>query len=114
MDRLWKDIGLVYEYYKKKSCKNLNIISCDNYYSIDHLDDEKNMYLYITKEYNLVNMWNDGGNPVSYTIEVSIQYIDVYGQNATIPIQGDKLCIEKAYDLLKPYLREVKLEELGI
>lgn len=97
--------------YLKNPYENLNIISVDNYYIITHHSDQKNVYIKIEKEYNLINMWNDVESidrPYhTYTIKCSIQYIDIEnGQQATIRIEEDR-CIEEAYGLLKPYLREI-------
>ena len=122
-EQLWKDIRSIYEHFMKNPCENLNIISVDNYYTIAHHSRNgfgtKNVYIKIQKEYNLINMWNDGETIDrryhTYTIECSIQYIaDIDNrQQATIPIEEDR-CIEEAYGLLKPYLRELKLTTLGI
>ena len=111
-DRLWKDIQTIYEHYMKKRCENLNIISLDNFYIIKHHNDKINIYIKIQKEYNLINLWNDGKGPYqTYTIEGSIQYINL---GTTISIQEENRCIEQAYSVLNPYLREVKLTTLGI
>ncbi len=53
------------------------------------------------------------GHYHTYTIECSIQYIDIENGQQAITIDEDR-CIEEAYGLLNPYLRELKLTTLGI
>lgn len=114
MDRLWKDIGLVYENFnfRKKNVGELSITSKDNYYEINyhHQREDKlpniNIKIEIKKEYNL---WSDVNYPVTYLIGALIHEFP-----NTMVISDEKLCIEKAYELLRPYLREIKLEKVGI
>jgi hypothetical protein len=115
MKQLWKDIQLIYEYSKKKSYVNLNITSQDNFYSIECQGDKQDIHLCIKKEYNLINMWNGLDGPDhSYELSISIQDYDENGQSVAYLLQGEQLSIERAYDILKPYIREAKISRIGI
>lgn len=83
------------------------MLSKDNYYMISYKNEKTNIKIKIEKDYNLINMWNDNSKDgaISYNL-----YVSSWDKTYT----EENIKIEKAYEALLPYLREIKIEKVGI
>lgn len=103
LEKLWNDIGFLSKYnYLIKN--NLLIVSRDNIYLIFHKNNDTTTQIRIEKNYNLVNMWS-GESGIDYKIHVEV--------NSKVEISEDYK-IELTYKLITPYLRDIRLESIGI
>jgi len=111
LEKIWNDIRLIYDGYNLKSkllINDLMIISQDNYYLVYHRPHrEKTTQFRIEKNYNLVNIWSDS-KEVDFT-DYNL-HVEVDGK---IEIDEDYK-IELTYKIITPYLRELKLNSVGI
>lgn len=133
LEKLWNDIGLIYDGFNFSSLHhlfnktdgvpefireihNINgliIMSKDNYYSIYHKTYDILTYIRIEKDYSLTNIWGLGKftegefKTVDYKILVQVG-------NKILHQVDDTHKIELVYKIIKPFLREVKLKEIGI
>ena len=111
LEKIWKDIQLIYEglnFSKKLIVDDLMIISQDNYYLIHHQPDGVNpVQIRIEKDYNLVRMW---GGDVPYDMTNYKIYVEVGNQFYT----SENSMIELTYKIITPFLRELKLKEIGV
>lgn len=116
VDKLWNDIKLIHEElnFSKELLKDgLMIISNDNYYHLNYFGEPSSKYpkdsinIIIEKHYNLVNMWSsdDSCDMTTYKIHVEV--------NGKVEIDDDYK-IELVYKIITPFLREVKLNKVGI
>ena len=111
LEKLWNDIRLVYEgfnFSSKQLIDDLMIISQDNQYLLQYkVDCEPVINMRIEKNYSLVQMWSDDedDNVTSYSIIVQV------GTNG---YKHEKQMIDLTYTIITPFLREVKLKEIGI
>lgn len=139
LERLWNDIELIYDGFnfsslhhlvsktdgvpesirEKYNINGLMIMSKDNYYSIYYKSNDSITYIRIEKDYNLINMWGLGKftegefKTIDYKIhlwnEMQIDGKILHSLNV-----DDTQKIELVYKIIKPFLREVKLKEIGI
>lgn len=111
LEKLWNDIRLIYENRFKNQTgyiDNLVILSRDNYYLIHHKPPGGvNTEIIIEKDYNLVRMW---GGDVPY--DITNYKLKVEVNNKVEVDQNNK--IELAYKIITPFLREVKLNKIGV
>ena len=111
LEKLWNDIKLIYEglnYSSKSLIDDLMIISQDNHYLLYYQPtDENAIQIRIDKNYSLVNMWSDDEQVdiTSYNIHVEV------GKNI---YKHEHQMIELTYNIITPFLREVKLKEIGL
>jgi hypothetical protein len=111
LEKLWKDIRLIYDGFNFSSnllIDDLMIISKDNYYQLYTEPTNKNpIQIRIEKNYSVVQMWSDTSefDIINYKIHVEVDGKIELDENHKI---------ELSYKVLKPFLREVKLKEIGI
>jgi hypothetical protein len=109
LERLWNDIRLIYEgfnFSSKQLIDDLMIISQDNYYILQYKKDlEPLVNIRIEKHYNLTNIIGNNGNTTSYNIIVQV------GNNG---YKHEDQMVDFTYTIITPFLREVKLKELGL
>jgi hypothetical protein len=110
LEKLWNDIRLVYEgfnFSSKQLIDDLMIISQDNQYLLQYKADcEPIINIRIEKNYSLVQMWSDeDDNVVSYSIIVQV------GNNG---YEHEKQMIDLTYTIITPFLREAKLNKIGL
>ena len=114
MKQLWEDIELIYNYYNYRKqlvievlIDNLMINSHDNYYVLHSIKpSEPHIHIKIEKNYNLTSMWNDDTDGISYELSVS-------HSNKEISDDVDKK-VELVNNIIKPHLRQAKLNKLGV
>jgi hypothetical protein len=111
LEKLWEDIRLIYDgfnFSSKQLIDDLMIISQDNYYLIQYRKDlEPVVNIRIEKNYSLVQMWSDDkdDNVTSYNIVVQV------GNNV---YKHEKQMIDLTYTIITPFLREAKLNKIGL
>ena len=111
LEKIWNDIRLIYDWYNLKSklvINDLMIISKDNYYLVYHRPHRgETTQFRIEKNYNLVNIWSDSKEVdiTDYNLHVEV--------DSKIEIDEDYK-IKLVYNIMTPYLREVKLKSVGI
>jgi len=124
IEKLWNDVHNLYEAYELK--RNLII---DNHVSIFSRDNQYEIRVYgnrnstdkvlrwlptiqvlLTKDYDLASMWSD------YTSDDNNRFSMAYrsSEYKNLWLDDPELAVELAYVILNPYLRNIKLEELGI
>lgn len=116
LGKLWNDIQLIYDgfnFSSKLLIDNLMIISQDNYYLLLYLPPKEDVHtsistqIRIEKDYNLVRIW---GGDVPYDMVNYKIHVEVGSQ-----IELDEnYKIELAYKIITPFLREVKLNKIGV
>jgi len=117
LGKLWNDIQLIYDgfnFSSKLLIDNLMIISQDNYYLLHYQPEpdrwvlgENSTQIRIEKDYNLVRIW---GGDVPYDMVNYKIHVEVGSQ-----IELDEnYKIELAYRIITPYLRELKLNKIGV
>lgn len=110
MKELWEDIRLIYEgfnFVKNSIQDNLVIISSDNYYLLYHNTDIP-IKVKIEKDYNLVRTWSDESTDIdmtSYKLHVEVDGNVELDENHKV---------ELVYKIITPFLREVKLKQIGV
>jgi hypothetical protein len=107
LEKLWNDIGLIYDGFNFSSIdlvNDLTIISKDNYYQLYYDISTK---IRIEKQYDLVKMWSDDNEVDMTNYKINVEVGDqIY--------TSENSMIELSYKVLTPFLREVKLKEIGI
>lgn len=111
LEKLWNDIGLIYDGFNFSSnllIDDLMIISKDNYYQLYTYPANKNsIQIIIEKQYDLVKMWSDDN-------EVDMTNYKIHVEVGDQIYTSENSMIELSYKVLTPFLREVKLKEIGI
>ena len=110
LEKLWNDIGLIYDGFNFSSrdlVNDLMIISKDNYYQLYYKQDDISTQIRIEKQYDLVRMWSDDNEVDMTNYKI---HVEVGNQIYTY----ENSMIELSYKVLTPFLREVKLKEIGI
>jgi len=115
LEKLWEDIQYIYDGFNFSSrllVDDLIIVSQDNHYLLYYKQDNVSTQIRIDKQYNLVKMWSDDNEAsmVNYKIHVEVEAGYGFDQIYT----SEKSMIELSYKILTPFLREVKLKEIGI
>lgn len=116
IEKLWKDIQYIYDGFNFSSrllIDDLMIISQDNHYLLYYQKGDISTQIRIDKQYDLVRMWSDHNEAsmVNYKI-----HVEVGNQTATHSqiYTSEKSMIELAYNIITPFLREVKLNKIGV
>jgi hypothetical protein len=107
LEKLWNDIRLIYDGFNFSSIdlvNDLTIISKDNYYQLYYDISTK---IRIEKQYDLVKMWSDDN-------EVDMTNYKIHVEVGDQIYTSENSMIELSYKVLTPFLREVKLKEIGI
>lgn len=111
LGKLWNDIQLIYDGFNFSSTlliDNLMIISQDNYYLLHYQPNDGDFtQIRIEKDYNLVRIW---GGDVPYDMVNYKIHVEVSSQIYT----SENSMIELAYKIITPFLREVKLNKIGV
>lgn len=111
LGKLCNDIQLIYDGFNFSSnlmIDNLMIISIDNYYILYYQPDgENSTQIRIEKDYNLVRIW---GHDIPYDMINYKIHVEVGNQIYT----SENSMIELTYKIIKPFLREVKLNKIGV
>lgn len=110
LEKLWNDIGLIYDGFNFSSrdlVNDLMIISKDNYYQLYYKQDDISTQIRIEKQYDLVRMWSDDN-------EVDMTNYKIHVEVGDQIYTSENSMIELSYKVLTPFLREVKLKEIGI
>jgi len=116
LEKLWEDIRLIYDgfnFSSKQLIDDLMIISQDNYYLIKYRKDlEPVVNIRIEKNYSLVQMWSDDkdDNVTSYNIVVQVGNNGYFQEN----YKHEKQMIDFTYTIITPFLREAKLNKIGL
>ena len=116
LEKLWNDIKLIYDGFNFRSrlmVDDLMIMSNDNYYQLYYKSNSDiSTQIRIEKNYDLVRMWSD--------IEVDITNYKIYVEvSGNVPggkqvYTSENSMIELSYKVITPFLREVKLKEIGV
>jgi hypothetical protein len=116
LEKLWNDIKLIYDGFNFRSgliVDDLMIMSNDNYYQLYYKSNsDVSTQIRIEKNYDLVSMWSD--------IDVDITNYKIYVEtkgNVTGVSQvytSENSMIELSYKILTPFLRQIKIQELGV
>jgi hypothetical protein len=116
LEKLWKDIKLIYDglnFSSRLMVDDLMIISNDNYYQLYYKSNSDiSTQIRIEKQYDLVRMWSD--------IEVGMTNYKIYVElSGNVPggkqiHTSENSMIELSYKVITPFLREVKLNKIGV
>lgn len=110
LEKLWKDIQYIYDVFNFSSISlidDLMIISRDNYYQLYYKTNENTTQIRIEKDFNLVKMWSDDLTTQSQNYKIHVE--------VDSKIEIDKnYKIELTYKIITPFLREVKLNKIGV
>jgi hypothetical protein len=110
LEKLWSDIRLIYDglnFSSRLLIDDLMIVSQDNHYLIYYKQNEIATQIRIEKNYSLINMWEGG------------REFDVIDYKLSVQI-GDKLevdenhKIELTYNIITPFIRDCKLNKIGV
>lgn len=117
LEELWNDIRLIYDglnFSSKLLIDDLVIISQDNHYLLYYKSNsEISTQIRIEKNFSLVNMWSDNK-------EVDVTYYNIHVESrGNVPggsqiFTSENSMIELTYKIITPFLREVKLKEIGV
>jgi hypothetical protein len=110
LEKLWNDIRLVYDRFNFSSrllVDDLMIYHKDNHYLLYYKQDDISTQIRIEKQYDLVRMWSDDNEVdiTNYKIHVEVGYQIYTSENSMI---------ELSYKVLTPFLREIKLNKIGV
>ncbi len=113
LEKLWKDIQYIYDgfnFSSKLLVDDLIIVSQDNHYLLYYKQDDISTQIRIDKHYSLVNMWSDNK-------EVDTIYYNIHVErsgNVNQIYTSENSMIELTYKIITPFLREVKLNKIGV
>jgi hypothetical protein len=124
LEKLWNDIRLIYDGLNFSSklliddlmiIRNFDEVSNDNYYQLYYKSNSDiSTQIKIEKNYDLVRMWSDDNEVdiTNYKIYVELSG-NVHGGKKTY-YTSENAMIELTYKIITPFLREVKLKEIGV
>jgi len=110
LEKLWKDIQYIYDEFNFSSrlmVDDLMIMSNDNYYQLYYQQDDTSTGIRIEKNYSVAQMWSDTSE---FDIIDYIIYVEI---NRKIELD-ENYKIELSYKIITPFLREVKLNKIGV
>ena len=118
LEKLWNDIRLIYDglnFSSKLLIDDLMIIPQDNHYLLYYKSNSDiSTQIRIEKNLSLVNMWSDNK-------EVDVTYYNIHVESrGNVPggkqtyYTSENSMIELTYKIITPFLREVKLKEIGV
>jgi hypothetical protein len=111
LEKLWNDIRLIYDglnFSSKLLIDDLMIISKDDYYQIYYEPTDKNpIKIRIEKKWSLVNMWSDDK-------EVDATYYNIHAEVDSKIELDENHKIELAYKIITPFIRDCKLNKIGV
>ena len=112
LEKLWKDIQYIYDgfnYSSRLLIDDLMIISQDNHYLLCYkpTTSKDSIQIRIDKHFSLVNMWSDNK-------EVDTTYYNLHVEVGSQVYTSENSMIELTYKIIKPFLREVKLNKIGV
>jgi hypothetical protein len=114
LEKLWNDIKLIYDGFNFSSrllIDDLMIISNDNYYQLYYKSNSDiSTQIRIEKNYDLVRMWSNDNEVDMTNYKI---YVERSGDVQQI-YTSEKSMIELSYKILTPFLREVKLNKIGV
>lgn len=110
LEKLWKDIQYIYDGFNFSSrllIDDLMIISQDNHYLLYYKQDDISIQIRIEKHYSVIQMWSDTRefDIINYKIHVEVGSKIELDENHKI---------ELTYKIITPFLREVKLNKIGV
>jgi hypothetical protein len=117
LEKLWNDIRLIYDglnFSSRLLIDDLMIIPQDNHYLLYYKSNSDiSTQIRIEKFYDLVRMWSDDNevDMVNYKI-----YVESRGNvpSGSQVFTSENSMIELTYKIITPFLREVKLKEIGV
>ena len=118
LEKLWNDIRLIYDglnFSSKLLIDDLMIIPQDNHYLLYYKSNSDiSTQIRIEKNFSLVRMWSDNKevDVTYYNIHVELSG-NVHGGKKTY-YTSENAMIELTYKIITPFLREVKLKEIGV
>ena len=118
LEKLWNDIRLIYDglnFSSKLLIDDLMIIPQDNHYLLYYKSNSDiSTQIRIEKNWSLINMWEGGEkfDIIDYKIYVELSG-NVHGGKKTY-YTSENAMIELTYKIITPFLREVKLKEIGV
>jgi hypothetical protein len=117
LEKLWNDIKLIYDGFNFSSrllIDDLMIISNDNYYQLYYKSNSDiSTQIRIEKNYDLVRMWSNDNevDMTNYKIYVEVDGNVPGGKQIHT---SENSMIELSYKVITPFLREVKLNKIGV
>jgi hypothetical protein len=117
LEKLWNDIKLIYDGFNFSSrllIDDLMIISNDNYYQLYYKSNSDiSTQIRIEKNYDLVRMWSNDNevDMTNYKIYVEVDGNVPGGKQIHT---SENSMIEISYKVITPFLREVKLNKIGV
>ncbi len=115
IEKLWNDIRLIYDGFDFSGnllIDDLIIVSNDNYYQLYYQKDDTSTGIRIEKNHSLVNMWSDNkeADVISYKIYVE----NKKDSGTTQVLTSEESMIKLSYKILTPFLRQIKLQKIGV
>ena len=117
LEKLWEDIRLIYDGFNFSSrslVNDLMIISQDNHYLLYYQNNSDiSTQIRIEKQYDLVSLWSNDNevDMTNYKIYVEVDGNVPGGKQIHT---SENSMIELSYKVITPFLREVKLNKIGV
>ena len=110
LEKLWKDIRLIYEglnFSGSLLINDLMIMSQDNHYLLYYKHDDIVTQIRIEKNWSLINMWEGGEkfDIIDYKLYVEVDSKIELDENHKI---------ELTYKIITPFIRDCKLNKIGV
>lgn len=110
LEKLWNDIRLIYgglNFSGRLLIDDLMIMSQDNHYLLYYKHDDIVTQIRIEKNWSLINMWSDDKEHdiTNYKIHVEV------GDQVEL---DDNHKIELTYKIITPFIRDCKLNKIGV
>lgn len=115
LKKLWEDIQTIHDGFNfSEIIEDLMIISRDNYYLLHYEPDNKDCFrIRIEKDYNLVRLWSGDIPYDSTNYKIYVELVEL-NQPFTQFYTSENSMIELTYKIITPFLREIKLKEIGV
>ena len=110
LEKLWNDIRLVYgglNFSGSLLIDDLMIMSQDNHYLLYYKHDDIVTQIRIEKNWSLINMWSDDKelDIIDYKLYVEVDSKIELDENHKI---------ELTYKIITPFIRDCKLNKIGV